>query len=43
MEDDAFDVKEMLVVLRGIAEGLEEFNISPTFKASIPLLESWVL
>ncbi|KAM5530519.1 hypothetical protein V8D89_015796 [Ganoderma adspersum] len=42
-EGDGFDVKRMLVVLKDIAEGLEEFNICPTFEGTIPLLESWVL
>ncbi|KAI1795527.1 hypothetical protein LXA43DRAFT_724687 [Ganoderma leucocontextum] len=43
LEGDAFDIKETLVELKGIAEGLEDFDISPTFEESIPLLESWVL
>ena len=41
-DGDDIDVKATLAELKGIAEGLEVFNISPTFEGSIPLLESWV-
>ncbi|PIL36021.1 hypothetical protein GSI_01681 [Ganoderma sinense ZZ0214-1] len=44
LEGDDFDIsiKKMLVKLKGISAGLEEFSISPTFEKSIPLLESWI-